>query len=286
MIGLAVDGDRAAVQLFPLRDGRLVDRFAFHLENVAGQDRATILESFCLEHYGAAPSRPAAGRRAAGHRGHRRARRPTSATSAARASWCARRSAARSAGSPSSPTRTRVWRSSTTRPPPSSGAGAASRRSSSCGSRSTSRACRSRIECFDVSNIQGREIVASMSVFVDGSRGAPTTGRSRVRGLEGQDDFAAMGQVVSRRFARLRDSASVDRFDESFAPIPNLVVIDGGKGQLSAALEAIHATYDLPRVAVVALAKRDEEVFVPGRSTPIRLDRSRRGLATSPACSG
>ena len=58
VIGLAVDGDRAAVQLFPLRDGRLVDRFAFHLENVAGQDRATILESFCLEHYGAAPTVP------------------------------------------------------------------------------------------------------------------------------------------------------------------------------------------------------------------------------------
>ena len=54
VIGLAVDGDRAAVQLFPLRDGKLVDRFAFHLENVAGQDRATILESFCVEHYGGA----------------------------------------------------------------------------------------------------------------------------------------------------------------------------------------------------------------------------------------
>ena len=58
VIGLAVDGDRAAVQLFPLRDGKLVDRFAFHLENVAGQDRATILESFCVEHYGGAPAVP------------------------------------------------------------------------------------------------------------------------------------------------------------------------------------------------------------------------------------
>ena len=99
-----------------------------------------------------------------------------------------------------------------------------------------------------------------------------------MRGLEGQDDFAAMAQVVSRRFARLRDAASPERYDESFASLPNLVVIDGGKGQLSAALEAIHATYDLPRVAVVALAKRDEEVFVPGRSDPIRLDRHDPGL--------
>ena len=58
VIGLAVDGDRAAVQLFPLRDGKLVDRYAFHLENVAGQDRATILESFCVEYYGSAPAIP------------------------------------------------------------------------------------------------------------------------------------------------------------------------------------------------------------------------------------
>ena len=58
VIGLAVDGDRAAVQVFPLRDGRLIDRYAFHLENVEGQDRATILEGFCLEYYTAAPSVP------------------------------------------------------------------------------------------------------------------------------------------------------------------------------------------------------------------------------------
>ena len=135
-----------------------------------------------------------------------------------------------------------------------------------------------RIECFDVSNIQGREIVASMSVFVDGESRRSHYRSFAVRGLDGQDDFAAMAQVVGRRFARLRDAASPERHDESFAALPNLVVIDGGKGQLSAALEAIHATYDLPRVAVVALAKRDEEVFVPGRSDPIRLERHDPGL--------
>ena len=99
-----------------------------------------------------------------------------------------------------------------------------------------------------------------------------------VRGLEGQDDFASIAQVIARRFARLRDSADPDRYDESFASVPNLVVIDGGKGQLAAALESIHATYDLPRVAVIALAKREEEVFVPGRTQPIVLDRHDPGL--------
>src|SRR5207253_9188210 len=98
-----------------------------------------------------------------------------------------------------------------------------------------------------------------------------------VRGLDGQDDFAAMAELVSRRFARLQNGASADSYDESFAATPNLVVIDGGKGQLSAALAAMQA-YDLPRVAVIALAKRVEEVFVPGRAQPIRLPEHSPGL--------
>ena len=85
-----------------------------------------------------------------------------------------------------------------------------------------------------------------------------------------------MREVVSRRFARLGD-VSAEEYDESFASPPNLVVIDGGKGQLAAALEAMQR-FDLPRVAVIALAKREEEVFVPGRSEAIRLDRSAPGL--------
>jgi excinuclease ABC subunit C len=98
-----------------------------------------------------------------------------------------------------------------------------------------------------------------------------------VRSLDGQDDFAALEEVVSRRFARLQDGAAAEHHDESFAATPNLVVIDGGKGQLAAALAAMQA-YDLPRVAVIALAKREEEVFVPGQSDPIVLDRDSPGL--------
>jgi excinuclease ABC subunit C len=90
------------------------------------------------------------------------------------------------------------------------------------------------------------------------------------------DDFAAMAEVISRRFARLSDGTG-DTHDASFATAPNLVVIDGGKGQLSAALAAMQA-YDLPRVAVIALAKRIEEVFVPGQSDPIILSRHNPGL--------
>ncbi len=83
---------------------------------------------------------------------------------------------------------------------------------------------------------------------------------------------------MSRRFARLRDAGDPKRHDESFAARPNLVVIDGGKGQLSAALDAIRSVADLPRLAVVALAKREEEVFLPDRAAPIRLERHDPGL--------
>src|SRR5207302_8627176 len=109
----------------------------------------------------------------------------------------------------------------------------------------------------------------------------PRRGRYRrcgVRGLDGQDDYAALAEVISRRFARLRDTTPAsDDYDESFAATPNLVVIDGGKGQLAAALQAMQA-YDLPRVAVISLAKRIEEVFVPGRPEAIVLSRHNPGL--------
>ena len=86
-----------------------------------------------------------------------------------------------------------------------------------------------------------------------------------------------MAEVVSRRFARLRPATDLAEYDEGFAGTPNLVVIDGGKGQLAAALAAMQA-FDLPRVAVIALAKREEEVFLPGRPDPVRLESGSAGL--------
>src|SRR5438270_8267455 len=85
-----------------------------------------------------------------------------------------------------------------------------------------------------------------------------------------------MAQVIERRFARMSDPADAE-YDEGFASVPNLVVIDGGKGQLSAALAAMQR-FDLPRVAVISLAKKEEQVFVPGRPEPIVLGRDSAGL--------
>jgi len=116
-----------------------------------------------------------------------------------------------------------------------------------------------------------------MVVFEDGVARKGHYRKFTVRTVEGQDDFASMREVISRRFSRLAaDPASKD-WNESFAATPNLVVVDGGKGQLSAALAAMHEL-DLPRVAVIALAKRIEEVFVPGRPAPIVLSPHSPGL--------
>ncbi len=133
-----------------------------------------------------------------------------------------------------------------------------------------------RIECFDISTLMGTNTVASMVIFEGGAPKKSDYRRFRVFGGEAgaPDDFAAMEQILSRRLARWerqRDISPHDKeYDPSFATLPNLVVIDGGKGQLSAGLRALDGFRDRG-VVVVALAKRIEEVFIPGRATPLRL---------------
>jgi excinuclease ABC subunit C len=134
-----------------------------------------------------------------------------------------------------------------------------------------------RIECFDVSTIQGAHTVGSLVVFENAQAKRAHYRKFSIRNADGQDDYAALEEMIARRFARAHVPATDDDWDESFSAVPNLVVVDGGRGQLSAALDAMRSL-DLPRVAVVSLAKRDEEVFVPGVARPIRLDRSSAGL--------
>src|SRR3954449_12502815 len=133
-----------------------------------------------------------------------------------------------------------------------------------------------RIECFDISNLMGTHTVASMVVFEGGAPKKSDYRRVTIRGLEEgvPDDFAAMGEVLTRRLANWeiqQDRSPHDpQRNESFATLPNLIVIDGGKGQLSAGVEALRGFLDRG-VAVVSLAKRIEEVFLPGRAEPIVL---------------
>ncbi len=122
--------------------------------------------------------------------------------------------------------------------------------------------------CFDISHIQGSDTVGSAVVFENGEPRRAEYRHMRIKGDWGNDDFASMEEVVRRYFRRRRDEGK---------PLPDLAVIDGGKGQLSAAVSAL-ASIDLEGVALIALAKREEEVFVPGSSDPILLDRRNRAL--------
>jgi excinuclease ABC subunit C len=131
-----------------------------------------------------------------------------------------------------------------------------------------------RIECFDISHVGGTHTVASMVVFEGGAPKKADYRRFTIRTHEGNDDYASMNEVLSRRHAQFerqheRSPYDADR-DASFAALPNLIVIDGGPGQLSAGLEAVQGFRERG-VAVVSLAKRIEEVFAPGVQEPLRL---------------
>jgi excinuclease ABC subunit C len=124
------------------------------------------------------------------------------------------------------------------------------------------------MECFDISNMQGTDPVASMVVFVDGKPRKSEYRKYRIRSVEGPDDFASMREVVRRRLTRLQEEQQ---------PLPDLIVIDGGKGQLSSAVDVLR-DLDLPGQPVIGLAKKLEEVFLPGRSDPEILPKASTGL--------
>jgi excinuclease ABC subunit C len=164
-----------------------------------------------------------------------------------------------------------------------------------------------RIECYDISNLQGNQVVGSMVVFEDGLPRKSEYRRFQVRTVDGQDDFASLREVISRRLARLasenqdqRAAADAEEADlaadlgaapdavdgepveppkgqRKFAYPPSLIVVDGGRPQLAAAMEALEEAgrTDLP---VIGLAKRMEEVYVPGSPDPIVLPRTSEGL--------
>nr|MDQ3957718.1 excinuclease ABC subunit UvrC [Actinomycetota bacterium] len=137
-----------------------------------------------------------------------------------------------------------------------------------------------RIECFDISNTGPSEAVGSMVVFEDGLPKRSDYRRFAIKWTQGQDDFANMGEVIRRRFARYLEE-SESPLDggrmRKFAYPPNLVVIDGGKGQLNRAVEVMDEL-GIDGVTTISLAKRMEEVFVPGRADPIRIPRSSEAL--------
>jgi excinuclease ABC subunit C len=152
------------------------------------------------------------------------------------------------------------------------------------------------MECFDISNVSSNHIVASMVRFTDGKPDNQNYRRYRIRTVQGQDDFASMAEVIRRRYSRILTENSSAAPDAEFSQedlidaqrrlaregrakivLPDLVIVDGGKGQLSMAVRELKALglHDLP---VIGLAKQREEVFVPGRSEPILIPHDRGAL--------
>jgi Excinuclease ABC subunit C len=125
-----------------------------------------------------------------------------------------------------------------------------------------------RIECFDNSNIQGSDPVASLVVFVDGKPRKSEYRKFKIRTVKGPDDFASMKEIIFRRYLRLKREGG---------QYPDLIIVDGGKGQLSAALESLH-DLGLENQPIIGLAKRLEEVFLPNQSEPLLLPRTSSAL--------
>jgi excinuclease ABC subunit C len=144
-----------------------------------------------------------------------------------------------------------------------------------------------RIECYDISNIQGTSSVGSMVVFEGGQPKRSEYRRFRIKGVRGTNDFASMQEVLRRRFARFAEAVeagdgaaaagSTRKFDESFGAVPDLIIVDGGKGQVSAAHDAMR-NMGVGHIPLAGLAKRFEEMFVVDVSEPIVLERTSQAL--------
>jgi excinuclease ABC subunit C len=276
-VAVAVDGREANAQVFQVRDGVLSDRHSFYLSNETERELAEVAEEFVLQYYGGHMSIPSLlvvqreldERRALADALASRRGGPVELRAAERGEK--RRIlelAERNALLALDQEKLRAERRRQGRVEALDGLQSALGLD----------APPIRIECFDISNLGGTHTVASMVVFEGGAPKKADYRRFKIRTVTGSpDDYAAIGEVLARRFAQWERQADISphdpAYDASFASLPNLVVIDGGKGQLAAGLRPLRGFRDRG-VAVVSLAKRIEEVFQPGRSAPLELEHS------------
>jgi excinuclease ABC subunit C len=275
-VAIAVDGKDANAQVFQVRDGVLSDRQSFYLANETEREVAEVAEEFMLQYYGGHSSIPAQivvqqdladhaalAEALSARRGGRVELRAAERGDKRRILELAERNARLALDQE----RLRDERRRQSRVDALEGLQQALGLDT----------LPVRIECFDISNLGGTHTVAAMVVFEGGAPKKSDYRRFTIRTVEGSDDFAAMAEVLRRRFARWEQQAEVSphdpHYDASFAALPNVVVIDGGRGQLSAGLKPLRG-FRQRGVTVVSLAKRIEEVFLPGRAAPLVLDHA------------
>lgn len=281
LIGVAVEGTDANAQVFQVRDGILAERQSFYLENEAEREPAEVAEEFIGQYYSASPSMPRT--IIVGPYLRDRVAVIAEALSERRGSPVEVRAAERGdkrrlrelaeRNAQLALDQDRLRREHRR-----------ARRVESLTSLSEALGMEElpvRIEGFDISTIGGEHTVASMVVFEGGAPKKADYRRFKVRGdlrdpsgNGGPDDFASMEEVLSRRLNRYLEQADLSphdgKRDESFASLPSLIMIDGGKGQLAAGMRALRP-FSERGVTVISLAKRLEEVYVPGRSAPLDL---------------
>jgi excinuclease ABC subunit C len=278
LIGIAIEGTDANAQVFQVRDGVLAERQSFYLEIPPGSESAQVTSEFIEQFYSTSPAVPKkivlgpdmAGRTdsVASFLAERRADSKVEVRIAERGDIRRLRELAeRNARLALDQDRLRTEHRR-------------QRRVESLGSLAGALGMEElpiRIEGFDISNLGGEHTVASMVVFEGGRPKKSDYRRFKVRGEEsrgGPDDFASMEEVLGRRMAAYREQADLSPHDkardESFAAMPSLILIDGGKGQLAAGIRALDEFIGAG-VTVIGLAKQLEEVFVPGRSGPVDL---------------
>ena len=275
-VAVAVDGMEANAQVFQVRDGVLSDRQSFYLDNQGEQEPAIVAEEFLLQYYTSALAIPSLivvqheleegseldvmGSMLADRRGGAVEIRAAERGGKRRILELAERNARLALDQE----KLKAERRRQQRVESLGGLQAALQLD----------ALPVRIECFDISHVGGTHTVASMVVFEGGAPKKADYRRFTIRSHDTNDDFASMNEVLSRRYAQWekqheRSPYDAER-DDSFAALPNLVVIDGGPGQLTAGLSAVQGFLDRG-VAVVSLAKRIEEVFLPGVREPVRM---------------
>ena len=280
LIGVAAEGQDANAQVFQVRDGILAERQSFYLDNQAERDLAEVAEEFVGQYYSASPAVPRTV--IVGPYLAERAELLEAALSERRGSAVEVRAAERGdkrrlrelaeRNAKLALDQDRLRREHRRQ-----------RRVESLASLRDALGMADlpvRIEGFDISNIGGEHTVASMVVFEGGATKKADYRRFRVRGESsegregGPDDFASMEEVLGRRMNRYLEQVDLSphdsKRDASFSALPSLIMIDGGKGQLAAGMRALKPFVDRG-VTVISLAKREEEVYVPGRSEPVDL---------------
>ncbi len=273
-VAVALEGTEANAQVFQVRDGVLSDRQSFYLDNQAEQNAAIVVEEFMLQFYAGALSIPplivVQGVVAEGSElevlgqllGERRGSQVEIRASERGGKLRILELAERNAKLALDQEKLKSERKRQQRVDSLNGLQSALNLDT----------LPVRIECFDISHVGGTHTVASMVVFEGGAPKKSDYRRFTIRSHDGNDDFASMSEVLGRRFAQWEKQTEKSPYDAnrdaSFAALPNLIVIDGGKGQLGAGVGPLAGFIDRG-VAVVSLAKRIEEVFLPGAPNPV-----------------